>query len=215
MNPSSSKLIQASLPRLSLSRMAARALSLAAEVVSALAWYRDRVLLGSLVLALVADQVSKALVRRWMEVGEAIPREGPVRLEYVVNTGSAFGVFHGPTLFLVVASLAGVVFLAAFYRSHARLSLGLRLGIGLMLGGALGNLADRLVLGGVTDFIAVGWWPNFNLADSSIVVGMAVVGLTLLRGTASVTEPPDGRGSEELWLEASDSCAGEPSGSHW
>ncbi len=171
------------------------------------AWYRDRLLLGTLALALLADQVTKELVRRWMEVGEAIPREGLVRLEYVVNTGSAFGLFQGQTLFLVVASLAGVVLLAVFYRSHARLSLGLRLGIGLMLGGALGNLTDRLLLGGVTDFIAVGWWPNFNLADSSIVVGMAIVGLALLRGTPAVVAPPDGPVSEDDMPEAPPSAS--------
>ncbi len=188
-------------------------------------WYRDWVLLGALLSVFVADQVTKELVRLWMVEGEAIPAEGLLRLQYVVNRGSAFGLFQGQTLFLIVASGAGLALLAFFYRRHSHLSLLLRLGVGLMLGGALGNLVDRLLLGGVTDFIAVGWWPNFNLADSSIFVGVAAVAVALLRPAptpAPTPAPPkggsvDGRVTEEDFLEAlrgepSVSCAEEPGG---
>ncbi|MSQ40796.1 MAG: signal peptidase II [Dehalococcoidia bacterium] len=183
------------------------------------AWYRDWVLLGALLSVFVADQATKGLVRLWMVEGEAIPAEGLLRLQYVVNRGSAFGLFQGQTLFLIVASVGGVVLLAFFYRRHAHLSLLLRLGVGLILGGALGNLVDRLLLGGVTDFIAVGWWPNFNLADSSILMGMAATAMALLRPASAPPKggPSDGRVTDELLMESlqgepSVSCAEEPGG---
>ena len=182
-------------------------------------WYRDWVLLGALLSVFVADQMTKSLVRLWMVEGEAIPAEGLLRLQYVVNRGSAFGLIQGQTLFLIVASVAGVALLAFFYRRHAHLSLLLRLGVGLMLGGALGNLSDRLLLGGVTDFIAVGWWPNFNLADSSILTGMAATATALFRPAPAPPEggPSDGSVDEEARPEAprgepSVSCAEEPGG---
>ncbi len=76
----------------------------------------------------------------------------------------------------------------------------LRFAIGLQLGGALGNLIDRLRTGAVVDFIDVGAWPIFNLADSSIVVGMALlVGILLLgdAGSRTPAEPEDGSGGPD------------------
>ncbi len=120
----------------------------------------------------MADQATKGLVTRTMSPGQSIPDEGIVRATYVVNSGSAFGLFPDQTLLLTFASLVGIGVLLYFYRTHPVESLMLRLSLGLMLGGAMGNLIDRVRLGHVVDFIDVGAWPVFNIADSSIVVGL-------------------------------------------
>ena len=125
----------------------------------------------------MADQATKGLVTRTMSPGQSIPDEGFVRATYVLNTGSAFGLFPDQTLLLTLASLVGIGVLLYFYRTHPADSFILRLSLGLMLGGAMGNLIDRVRLGHVVDFIDVGAWPVFNLADSAIVVGL--IGLLL------------------------------------
>lgn len=132
-------------------------------------------LLLTIPVVLSADQLSKYLVRTNLRLGESWPSEGVFRLTYGTNTGSAFGLFPNQTVILTVASVLAIGFLIYFYRVHALPRPLLRLAIGLQLGGALGNLIDRLRAGAVVDFIDVGWWPVFNLADSSIVVGMALL----------------------------------------
>ena len=144
-------------------------------------WYRDRLLLLTVAGVLAADQLTKLLINTYLPLHESWPREGFFRLTHGLNTGTAFGLFPNQTAVLIVASLLAIGFLYYFYRTQALPMLPLRLGIGLQLGGAFGNLIDRLRNGAVVDFIDVGPWPIFNLADSSIVIGIAiVVGVTLL-----------------------------------
>ena len=130
--------------------------------------------IAGLVVAL--DQVTKYLVRANLSLGESFPDEGPVRITYVTNTGAAFGILQGQTLFLMVTTFFGLAAILLYYLYPPMEHGILRLALGLQLGGAVGNLADRVRLDGkVTDFIDVGPWPNFNLADSSIVVGVAII----------------------------------------
>ncbi len=82
----------------------------------------------------------------------------------------------------IVASVIAIGFLIYFYRTYSPPSTLLRLAIGLQLGGAIGNLTDRLRLGAVVDFVDVGPWPIFNVADSSIVLGMALLVMILSSG---------------------------------
>ncbi len=125
-----------------------------------------------LIVTLMADQATKGLVTRSMSPGQSIPDDGIARLTYVVNSGSAFGLFPDQTLLLTLASVVGIGVLLVFYRTHPVDSRMLRFSLGLQLGGAMGNLIDRVRLGHVVDFIDVGSWPVFNLADSAIVVGL-------------------------------------------
>ena len=146
---------------------------------------RPREILGGLSLfimlaALVTDQLSKYLVLTNMYPGQSIPESGFFRLTYVTNTGSAFGLFPNQTLFLIVASFLGIGILLVFYHIHRVSSSILRISLGLQLGGAIGNLMDRLRLGYVVDFLDVGAWPVFNLADSAIVVGLVGLVFTML-----------------------------------
>ena len=129
--------------------------------------------IAGLVVAL--DQVTKHLVRANLALGESVPEEGPLRITYVTNTGAAFGILQGQTLFLMVTTFFGLAAILLYYLYPPMEHGVLRLALGLQLGGAMGNLADRVRLGKVTDFIDVGPWPSFNVADSSIVVGVAII----------------------------------------
>ena len=160
---------------------------------------RPSLLRDGLVLALILavglfDQSTKFLVQRFLEFGESFPAEGFIRLTYVVNPGAAFGLFQGQSLFLTVGSFFGIGVLVLFYYRAPFPGPLLRLSLGLQLGGAIGNLLDRLRLGEVVDFVDVGPWPIFNVADSAIVVGigllMALVLFTDLWGVRRVPLSP-------------------------
>ncbi len=169
--------------------------------ITKLAWYRDWVLLLAVSGVLAADQLSKYIVRANMRLGESWPSEGIFRFTHGTNSGSAFGLFPNQTVLLAVASVLAIGFLVYFYRAHAMPRALLRFAIGLQLGGALGNLIDRLRAGAVVDFIDVGAWPIFNLADSSIVVGMALlVGILFLAdiGSRTPAKPEDDSGDSDI-----------------
>lgn len=103
---------------------------------------------------------------------------GDVRLEYVHNTGASFSLFRGHSWVLViVVSLVSVALVVALLRAPRPFAAPL----GLLLGGSLGNLVDRIRLGHVLDFIGVYWWPTFNVADIGIGFGIAFLILALLR----------------------------------
>lgn len=151
---------------------------------------RDWILLCAIVAVFAADQATKFAVKGTLRLGESWPAEGLIRLTHGANTGTAFGLLPNQTLFLIFASIIAIGFLAYFYRAYALPSPILRLAIGLQLGGAFGNLFDRVAFGAVTDFIDVGWWPIFNIADSSICVGMATLVIVMLLFDRKPAEEP-------------------------
>lgn len=136
-------------------------------------------------IVLVADQLSKIGIRASLAIGESIPETGFIHLTRVQNTGAAFGIFYGHTFPLTIASFLGIIiilFYAFSINRHFPL-LNHRLGsvvLGIILGGTTGNLIDRLRFGSVTDFIDIGPWPSFNVADSCITVGVIIFAYTLL-----------------------------------
>ena len=137
--------------------------------------YRDLVLLQLAALVFLLDQFSKFLVRQTLELRESFPVDGFARITHTYNTGSAFGLFQGYNAPLIFVSFLGIVILVLLYRTQS-LPLGLlRLSLGLQLGGAVGNLLDRVRLGYVTDWIDIGPWPVFNIADSCIVTGLVIL----------------------------------------
>ena len=142
--------------------------------------YRDWTLLQLAVLALALDQLTKFVVRQTLEWHYSWPAHGFFRFTHVQNTGSAFGLFQGNNIPLLIVSLVGVAVLAYIYHTQERPGILMRSSIALMLGGALGNLVDRIWQGHVTDFIDIGPWPVFNLADSSIVIGLAIMAWVLV-----------------------------------
>jgi signal peptidase II len=127
------------------------------------------------VAAIAADQATKQLVGRQLELGDETANLGPFSIHHVQNSGIAFGFF--PTATTLVIALTGVAvawMLVFFARSGARHPV-LPVGLGLVLGGSVANLVDRIRLGHVTDFLDFTFWPAFNLADIFIVVGVAVL----------------------------------------
>ena len=137
--------------------------------------YRDFLLIQLAVLVFLADQFSKYLVRELLLLHESFPYQGFVRITHTFNTGSIFGLFQGNNTPLILVSFVGVAVLVLLYRSQRFPTGLLRLSLGLQLGGAFGNLADRLRLGHVTDWIDIGPWPVFNIADASIVTGLVIL----------------------------------------
>ena len=136
-------------------------------------------------LVVAADQLSKIWVRSNLAVGQSLPETGILRLTHVRNTGAAFGLFQGQSFPLTTVAIVGVVILLLYalviYRRFPSIDSTLgKVALGLVLGGTIGNLIDRLRLGYVTDFIDVGIWPPFNVADSAITVGVAIFAYSLL-----------------------------------
>lgn len=141
------------------------------------AWRLAGALCG-LVVAL--DQAVKALVEANLAPGEDVEVLGPVGLTLSHNSGIAFGLASGGGARLVLlTALALVVVGFVFSRDPTRW--GMWAGVGLLAGGALGNLADRVRVDAVTDYIEVGAWPAFNLADVAVTAGVLLLALSYLR----------------------------------
>ncbi len=136
------------------------------------------------------DQATKALVRAQMSPpGTSVPVLGEVlRLTYVRNLGASFGMMPGYRPLFIAVSICVLVAIAAFVVRRRPERLWIVAALGLVAGGALGNLVDRLSFGWVTDFIRIPFdFPVFNVADSSITVGVAMLVWWLLFGPA----PPE------------------------
>jgi signal peptidase II len=132
------------------------------------------------VVSVAADQATKHLVGASLAVGERVAVLGPFSIHHVQNSGIAFGLFASATSIVIFLTALAVVWMIAFFaRSGSRHPV-LPVGLGLVLGGSLSNLVDRVRLGHVTDFLDIGPWPAFNLADSFIVAGVIVLAATLL-----------------------------------
>ncbi|MEA3345631.1 MAG: signal peptidase II [Chloroflexota bacterium] len=145
---------------------------------------------GIALLILLVDRFSKRWIISNLQLGKPWNPVSFLRplvsLTYVTNTGVAFGLFSSVGDLFAGAAILAVVGILAYYM---RLSLGqwlVELSLGLMLGGALGNLLDRLAYGHVIDFIDFKVWPVFNFADSSIVIGMAILAWRLWRDQEQV-----------------------------
>ncbi len=126
------------------------------------------------ILTLALDQVSKAVIRGQVAPGERVDVFGGIEIVRVANRGIAFGLLDDAgSLVLVLAALAFASLLAMFLAASDRR--GLWLPIGLLAGGAVGNLIDRIHEGAVTDFIDLGSWPAFNVADIAITLGVVIL----------------------------------------
>ena len=129
-------------------------------------------------LLVAADQLTKSLVVAAFLPGESVWIARPLlHLTYVQNTGAAFGLLKGQQLLFLVMSAVVIGWIARELLIHQAMAARVLWGCALILGGAVGNVIDRLRLGHVIDFIGVGIWPLFNVADSAITIG---VGLLLL-----------------------------------
>ncbi len=147
-------------------------------------------LVGVSTTVAVIDQFTKSLIVSAMGPGRLDSRvevaNSWLALEYAQNRGAAFGMFSGLVPILAAASFAILTGLLLLYSRQASPPLWHTVAIGLISGGALGNLIDRVRLGHVVDFLSVGPWPNFNIADSAITVGILVLVWGLTRPATAI-----------------------------
>jgi len=147
-------------------------------------WWNAVFLIIALVIV-VTDQLTKIWIRSNFAIGESVPDTGLFRITHINNTGASFGIFPDQSFALMIIAGVGialVLFFVLFLYRRVPL-LDNRLGkpaLGLILGGNAGNLIDRLRLGYVTDYIDIGIWPVFNVADAAITVGVVLLVYSLL-----------------------------------
>ncbi len=136
-------------------------------------------------VVVVFDQITKWWIQSNFYLGQSVPETGFFRLIYVQNTGAAFSIFYGHVGILTVVSFIGVIVILTynfiisrrFPYLETRMN---KIALGLILGGTIGNLIDRLWLSYVRDFIGVGAWPIFNVADSATDVGVFIFAISII-----------------------------------
>lgn len=136
-------------------------------------------------LIIIADQLSKLWIRTHLTLGQSLPEIGFFRLTYGQNTGAVFGIFQGNndilTILVVIEAIIILIYFFFFQVRYPFLDTRLNtVSLGLILGGLFGNLIDRIRLGYVIDFISIGPWPDFNIADSSGVIGVIILAFSIL-----------------------------------
>jgi signal peptidase II len=135
-------------------------------------------------LVVAIDQAAKAAIEAHLVPGEQVDVFGPLSLTLVHNRGVAFGLASGGGELLIALTVVALLFVAAvFARDPGRP--GMWPAVGLLVGGALGNLADRVRADAVTDYLDVLSWPPFNLADVAITAGVVILALSYLRQAPS------------------------------
>jgi len=148
---------------------------------------------GLCALVVAADQVTKGVVEAELVPGEKVDLFGPLGLTLAHNRGVAFGLAGGAGLPLILVSLFALGVVAyLFSRDPARP--GMWIATGLLAGGAIGNLIDRIRAGEVTDYVDIGSWPPFNLADVAISAGVLLLVFLYLREPEPESEPEAGDG---------------------
>jgi signal peptidase II len=134
-------------------------------------------------LVVLADQYSKHVVRTTLPVNATwnpLPWLAPfARILYIQNTGAAFGLFKEAGLFFTVVAVIVSVIIVVYTQRLPAGHWWMRIALGMQLGGALGNLVDRLIFRTVTDFISVGNFAIFNVADASISLGVVLLALIM------------------------------------
>jgi signal peptidase II len=125
--------------------------------------------------AIVADQITKQVVGRTLMLGDSVDIVGPFSIHHVQNSGIAFGLFASRTMPVIAVTAIAVGLMLWFFARSGRRHAVLPVALGLVVGGSIANLIDRVRLGHVTDFLDLVAWPAFNLADTFIVVGVAIL----------------------------------------
>ena len=133
---------------------------------------RHRIGISVTLAAFLLDQITKLLVIRTLAVGESWPEDGFFHLTHLANFGSTLDLFSGHSTVLIAGSVAGICALFALYWPRPETGVRTQVTFGLMLAGAVGNIADRVVFGHVTDFIDIVPWFIFNVADVAILMGL-------------------------------------------
>ena len=161
-------------------------------------------LLAVSTFVVVLDQLTKMWVVNSMPEGEwwsPLPGEGwrILRVTHTTNSGAAFGMFPDRGgVFILIAAVVAVAIVLYYWKLPDGEWL-IRLSLGLQLGGAIGNLLDRIRQGYVTDFLDLGFWPIFNVADASILIGVGLIVYCLWRGDHATAASSLAVADEEVW----------------
>ena len=122
------------------------------------------------------DQITKFLIKQNFQLNQSIPIiKNILHLTYITNTGSAFGLFKGLNVFFILFSIIVIILIFYYLNKTKENEKALLFAIGLLLGGTIGNLIDRVFYGVVTDFIDFRIWPVFNLADSAVSISVILL----------------------------------------
>jgi len=126
------------------------------------------------------DQLTKYLIRMNFQLNQSVPLiKNIFHMTYVTNTGSAFGLFKRINPFFILFSVVVIIAIFYYLRKIAGNEKPLQFAVGLLLGGTIGNLIDRILYGAVTDFIDFRIWPVFNFADSAVTISVMLLVLIL------------------------------------
>ncbi len=133
-----------------------------------------------------ADQISKFVISKNLDLAQHLPVvEGFFYISLVKNFGAIFGLFQNTTFILIIISILSIIIISILLYRSKRIfrnrDFWFQLGLVLILGGAIGNLIDRIRLGYVIDFLNFLFWPVFNLADSSITIGIGILAFKLFK----------------------------------
>ena len=163
-----------------------------------------RTMLITAVLSVFFDQFTKYMVRKTVLLNNESIKviKDYFHIHYVKNTGAAFGMFRGQNSVFIIVSSVAICFIFVYYRQFKE-STWMKISLGLLLGGALGNLIDRVIFHHVTDFISVrvwllGWrlWPSFNIADASVCIGAVMLIVGMLKHSKNIEgEAQDANGA--------------------
>ena len=137
-------------------------------------------LLAVAAAAVTGDQLTKHVVTSNLALDQSTHVIGPLSIHRVDNSGLAFGLFTSATAAVIVLTALAVFWMVVYFARRGARHPVIPAALGLLIGGSVSNLVDRVRLGHVTDFIDFGWWPAFNLADSFIVIGVAMLVAALL-----------------------------------
>ena len=150
---------------------------------------RDGWFLVVAAVIIALDQLMKWVIRETVDRGDSHPLIWPLEIVHFTNTGAAFGMLQGAGPLLVLTSVVGMAAIVVFLFNPSFAHPLMRLGLAFMLGGAVGNLIDRVKDGEVVDFIKVPNFPAFNVADSAITIGVLLLIWTMLKEPPREPEP--------------------------
>ncbi len=138
-------------------------------------------------IIIIVDQLTKQMIVNELFLGQSVVLiDSFLKFTHITNTGAAFGIFPGGIVVFAACAIL-VVFGAAFYSLVYKPPRFFQIMIGLIAGGAAGNLVDRIWRDGVVDFVDLGWWPIFNVADTAIFIGAGLLICKIL-----LTKNPEG-----------------------
>lgn len=134
------------------------------------------IIFSTALFVVILDQLTKFLIRQNFQLGQSIPLiKNIFHFTYVTNTGAAFGLFKGINLFFILFSIMVIIVIFYHLRKIVEGDSLLQFAVGLLLGGTIGNLIDRLLHGAVIDFLDFRVWPVFNIADSAVTISIALL----------------------------------------